>query len=426
LAPVPEPFQVVVKPGGARCNLNCHYCFYLEKESLFSPENNFCMPPAVLEMFIRQKIEFDPAAEVHFTWQGGEPTLLGIDFFRTAVTLQKKYANGKKIANSFQTNGILLDDDWCNFFRENNFLIGLSIDGPQELHNLYRRTKNDQGSFKLVMRGLELLKKHQVDFNTLTAVHKHNADSALEVYQFLKETGSGFMQFIPIVERIQPDTSAVTSDVSQLTQWSVGPKQYGTFLCSIFDEWVRKDVARQYVQLFDVALEAWVGMEASLCVFKETCGQAPALEHNGDLYSCDHFVYPENKLGNIMKTPLSELILSEKQSQFGSNKLEGLPQYCRECNVRFICNGACPKHRFIKTPDGEEGLNYLCEGYKKFFTHIAPYMRFMANELQNQRPPANVMRWAKEKDQGFPLFKVTANDPCPCGSGIKFKKCCAL
>ncbi len=428
----PPAFHIMAKPIGPLCNLDCTYCFYLEKENLYPRGNDFRMSDEVLESFVRQKIENHQVPKVSFAWQGGEPTLLGVDFFRKVVKLQNKYANGKEIENSFQTNGVLINDEWCSFFKENNFLIGLSIDGPEEIHNVYRLTKSGKGSFKKVMEGLKLLKKHQVDFNTLTCVQKDNAYKPLEVYNFLKEAGSGFMQFIPIVERVAFDASGndltlVLPDYpaeSQVTGWSVEPEQYGEFLIAIFDEWVKKDVGQQFVQIFDIALEAWFGMEPSLCVFRRTCGEAMAIEHNGDLYSCDHYVYPENKLGNLMESPLEALITSEKQIKFGKDKLDKLPKYCRECDVRFVCNGECPKHRFIKTPDGEEGLNYLCAGYKKFFRHIDPYMRFMANELHYQRPPANVMTWAKEKDKGFPSLKVGSNDPCPCGSGKKFKKCC--
>lgn len=389
------------------------------------------MSPEVLESFIRQKIEGHNVPQVNFAWQGGEPTLLGVDFFKQVVELQKKYANGKTIENGFQTNGVLLNDTWGEFLKVNNFLIGLSIDGPEEVHNKYRVNKGGKPTFKNVIRGMDFLKKHEVEFNTLTVIQRDNSNKPHEVYRFLKEVGSGFMQFIPIVERIadKPNPEALNlvsprSENAQVTEWSVEPEQYGNFLITLFDEWVRNDVAKFYIQIFDIALEAWLGMEPSLCVFRKTCGEALAIEHNGDLYSCDHYVYPENKLGNIIENPLESLILSEQQKQFGQDKLDKLPQYCRDCEVRFVCNGECPKHRFIKTPDGKDGLNYLCAGYKKFFKHIDPYMKFMANELRHQRPPANVIQWTKEKDLGFPSYKIGANDPCPCGSGKKFKKCC--
>ena len=427
-----RPFHIMAKPAGPLCNLQCRYCFYLEKENLFPGKTDFRMNDEVLESFIRQQIAAQPGSHTAFAWQGGEPALLGIDFYRKAAALQKKYVGSKIIENTFQTNGTLLNDEWCSFFKEHNFLVGLSIDGPEEFHNHYRITKGGRGSFSKVMEGLECLKKHGVDFNTLTVVQKHNSQKPLEVYHFLKEIGSGFMQFIPIVERtsvtktqdglhlVPPDSK----EEAKVTEWSVRPKQYGVFLSSIFNEWVRNDVGRYYVQIFDIALEAWYGMNPSLCIFRRTCGDAMALEHNGDLYSCDHYVYPENRLGNILKAKLISLAHSGQQEKFGQDKLNLLPEYCRSCSVRFVCNGECPKHRFSQTPDGKDGLNYLCEGYKHFFNHIDPYMKYMANELRHERPPANVMQRVKEKDKGFPSYKAGPNDPCPCGSGRKYKKCC--
>ena len=393
----------MAKPTGAICNLDCEYCFYLEKEKLYPSVKNWAMPDDVLEKYIQEYIQSQKVPEIIFAWQGGEPTLLGIDFFKKAVQLQEKYADGKKIENTFQTNGILLNDEWCSFFSENNFLIGLSIDGPREIHDKYRVHKGGQPSFDNVMSGLEYLKKHKVEFNTLTCVQKDNAYKPIEVYEFLKEIGSKFMQFIPIVERkslkdgnelkfVQP----LYKEAAVVTDWSVEPLQYGKFLMEIFNQWVRNDVGKYFVQIFDVSLGLWHGLGSSLCVFKETCGQALAMEHNGDVYSCDHFVYPENKLGNIMGESLNKIVDSDQQLQFRTAKKTKLPQFCVNCDVRFACNGECPKHRFIKTPDGEEGLNYLCEGYKYFFHGIEPYMRFMSNELTNKRPPANVMMWAKE------------------------------
>lgn len=363
---------------------------------------------------------------------GGEPTLLGVDYYRKVVELQQKHANGRKIENTFQTNGVLVDDEWCDFFKENNFLIGLSIDGPRELHDKYRVNKGGNDSFDQVLRGLENLKKHKVEFNTLTVVHDYNAKYPLEVYHFLKEIGSGFMQFIPIVERasvkeVGNGLTLVSPDYkgeANVTDWSVKPNDYGNFLITIFDEWVRNDVGEFFVQMFDLSLESWFNGQASLCVFRETCGDALALEHNGDLYSCDHYVYPENKLGNILNEQLEKLVNSEQQIKFGKDKKDTLPKYCLHCDVKFVCNGECPKHRFIKTPDGENGLNYLCSGYKNYFNHVDPYMKFMVGELKNKRAPANVMKWAKEKDKGFPSLKVKRNDPCPCGSGRKLKNCC--
>jgi serine-type anaerobic sulfatase-maturating enzyme len=425
-------FHVMAKPIGPICNLDCKYCFYLEKESLYPQVSKWAMREEVLDSYIRQYIEAHDAPEVSFAWQGGEPTLLGVEFFRRLVEIQKKYAGGKRIQNAFQTNGVLLNDEWAGLFKENSFLIGISIDGPRELHDAYRVDKGGQPTFDRVIRGIETLKRNGVEFNTLTTVHKGNADRPLEVYRFLKENGSGYMQFIPIVERI---AHQVTADGLQLVSpnfagtagvspWSVEARQFGRFLCAIFDEWVRNDVGRHYVQLFDVSLETWSGMEASLCVFRKQCGAALAIEHSGDLYSCDHFVYPQNRLGNIMESALSSLVESEQQQRFGEAKESTLPKYCRECDVRFACNGECPKHRFIETPDGEAGLNYLCAGYKMFFHHVDPYMRFMARELAAKRAPANVMRWIAAQEAQKAYARAGRNDPCPCGSGKKFKHCC--
>jgi len=425
-------FHVMAKPIGTICNLDCSYCFYLEKEKLYPDKSNFAMPFDVLESYIKQHIEGQKVNQVVFAWQGGEPTLLGVDYFRKVVELQMKYANGKQIENTLQTNGVLLNDEWCSFFYDNKFLIGLSIDGPADLHDKYRKDKGGKPSFDKIARGIDFLKKNKVEFNTLTVLNSDNSKYPLEVYNFLKKIGSGFLQFIPIVERIADKTAKgplelISPDFKQqahVTEWSVDSLQFGNFLSAVFDEWVRNDVGKYYVQIFDIALESWLEMEPSLCVFRKTCGSAMAIEHNGDLFSCDHYVYPDNKLGNIMNEPLLSLVNCEQQYKFGQDKQDTLPQYCLDCDVRFACNGECPKHRFIKTPDGEDGLNYLCAGYKNFFYHIAPYMRFMANELKLNRAPANVIEWAKEKDKGFPSLKVGANDLCPCGSGKKFKKCC--
>jgi len=393
-------FHIMTKPIGPICNLDCTYCFYLEKENLYPDTRHWAMAPGVLERYIQQYIAAQPMDEVHFAWQGGEPTLLGVDFFRTVVGLEQKYAGGKTIHNALQTNGTLLDDDWGQFLADHKFLVGISIDGPREIHDRYRVDKGSAPTFDRVMRGLNKLKEHNVEFNTLTVVNRHNSQYPLEVYRFLKEIGSGFIQLIPVVERqaaepgsdglvlIQPsfDRSA------EVTDWSVEPLEYGRFLAKIFDEWVKKDVGRTFVQLFDVALESWLGLDASLCVFRKTCGSALAMEHTGDLYSCDHFVYPEHKLGNLMETDLEQMTGSAQQEKFGRDKLDSLPRMCRQCDVRFACNGECPKHRFLKTPEGEAGLNYLCAGYKHFFHHIDPYMQFMAGELRAGRAPANIMR----------------------------------
>jgi uncharacterized protein len=405
LAEPGRPFHVLTKPIGPICNLDCKYCFYLEKEKLYPGERAWAMSDAVLESYVRQYIEGQEAAEIHFAWQGGEPTLLGIGFFERAIELQRKYAGGKSIFNALQTNGTLLDDSWCAFLAENRFLVGLSIDGPAELHDVYRVDKNGVATFDAVMRGLGFLKKHEVEFNTLTVVNRANAEKPLDVYRFLKEIGSGYLQFIPLVERAAPVELTVSgSGLAQppvvgapvvegppVTRWSVEATQYGLFLCAIFDQWVRRDVGNVFVQLFDVALGNWMGLGSPLCVFAETCGSAMAIEHNGDLYSCDHYVYPKYKLGNLMNKSLTEMATSPAQIKFGKDKSDGLPAYCRGCEVRFACHGECPKHRFIRTPDGEEGLNYLCAAYKKFFWHIDPYMRTMGELVREGKPAAGIM-----------------------------------
>jgi len=398
------PVHIVAKPHGAICNLDCTYCYYLEKEKLYPDDSrNYRMSDEVLEAYIRQYIESQDSAEIQFAWQGGEPTLLGIEFFEKVVSLQAKYAQGHIIENAFQTNGTLLDDHWGKFLAKNQFLVGISIDGPEELHDTYRVDKGGKPTLQRVLRGLDILKKYQIEFNTLTVVNRQNSQKPLEVYRFLKSIGSKYLQFIPVVEQIadEPDPSGLvlikpfSKQKSQVSDWSVDPLQYGVFLSTIFDEWVRNDVGKTFVQTFDVALESWAHVPQSLCVFAPTCGRALAIEHNGDLYSCDHFVYPDNKLGNIEKTPLKALIHSPQQTRFGGAKAKGLPTQCQQCEVRFACNGECPKHRFTTTAQGEYGLNYLCAGYKHFFTHIDPYMRFMALQLTQDRAPALVIEWAR-------------------------------
>ncbi len=433
-----SPFHVMTKPTGPICNLDCKYCFYLEKENLFPQPHKWAMSSDVLDSYIRQYIEAQPSHVVHFAWQGGEPTLLGVQFFREAVALQKKYSNGKTIQNALQTNGTLINDEWGQFLGEFGFLVGISIDGPRELHDYYRVDKGGAPTFDRVMRGIAKLKEHEVEFNTLTVVNRKNSTYPLEVYRFLKEVGSGFMQFIPIVERksAEPRSDGLVliqpsfAGQAQVTDWSVEPRAYGEFLARIFDEWVTRDVGHFCVQHFDVALENWLGLDASLCVFRSTCGSAMAMEHTGDLYSCDHFVYPENKLGNITEASLEQMVTSAQQVAFGQDKLRTLPRMCRECSVRFACHGECPKHRFMTTPDGEPGLNYLCAGYKYFFQHIAPYMRFIANELRAGRAPANIMNLlggnavTSQMSKASHTGKLLPNDPCACGSGRKTKKCC--
>lgn len=397
------PFHVLAKPIGPICNLDCTYCFYLEKQNLFPADENFRMSDEVLESFIRQYIGQQTSPEINFAWQGGEPTLLGVEFFRKVVALQQRYGGGRKITNGLQTNGTLLNDEWAQFLAEHKFLVGLSLDGPRALHDAYRVDKRQKPTFDLVMRGLKVLQKYAVEFNTLTVVNRKNAQHPLEVYRFLKEVGSGFIQFIPLVERKvdpvarqqgfelagppRPEISATPP----VTAWSVVPKDYGHFLVSIFDEWVRKDVGKTFVQLFDVALGNWMGLPGSLCVFSETCGQALALEHNGDLYACDHYVYPEFRLGNLLNQSLGERVASPQQRKFGQDKKDTLPRLCRACPVLFACHGECPKHRFARTPDNEPGLNYLCPAYKQFFTHIGPHMKHLSELLRQGRPALEIM-----------------------------------
>lgn len=424
--PVPVPaFHVMMKPRGAICNLDCKYCYFLAKEDLY-PGSGFRMSDELLEEYTRQYIEAQQVPEVTFAWQGGEPTLMGLEFFQKAVEFQKKFRKpDTRIYNSLQTNGTLLDADWCRFFHENDFLIGLSLDGPKALHDAYRVDKGGKPTFDAVMGAAEMMQVHKVEFNILTTVHAANAEHPVEVYRFMRDVvKTRFLQFIPIVER---DNDTGYQEGNEVTKRSVTGKQYGRFLIRIFDEWVRRDVGRMYVQIFDVSLAAWSGQSPGLCIFMETCGDALALEHNGDLYACDHYVEPDYLLGNITEIPMMEMVLSEQQRAFGQAKLDTLPQYCLSCDVRFICNGGCPKNRIITTPDGEPGLNYLCEGYKAFFHHIDGPMRFMANELRHRRAPANVVTYIRRQEAELrrqKAFKSAGrNDPCPCGSGLKYKRC---
>ena len=420
---IPKAFHIMAKPTGSDCNLRCGYCFFLKKESLY-PGSNFRMSAQVHEAYIRQLLEFHRAPLVTVAWQGGEPTLMGLDFFRRSVEFQKKLQKPKThIENTFQTNGILLNDEWCRFFRENNFLVGLSMDGPRELHDFYRKDRAGRGTFDRVVRAARLLQKHKVECNILCTVNSKNAGHPLEIYRFFRdELGFPYIQFIPIVER--RDESGF-QEGETVTDRSVQPGQFGRFLIEIFDEWVRRDVGKTFVLNFDGALAGWLGMAGTLCIFGPTCGLGMALEHNGDLYSCDHFVEPSHYLGNILKTPMIELVVSEQQRKFGRDKKDALPRYCRECTVLSICNGECPKNRFSKTPGGEPGLNYLCAGYKAFFKHADEHMRIMAELIRANRPASEVMAILARKDGDLKTRFASAgrNDLCPCGSGAKFKKC---
>lgn len=429
----PDAFNVMLKPIGPLCNLDCTYCYYLEKKYLFKKKTHFRLEDDLLEIFIKQYIEAHQVPVVNFVWQGGEPSMLGVEFFRKALAIQKKYAGDKQIENSFQTNGTLLTDEFCAFFKERNFLIGVSIDGPESLHDHYRRDKQGKATWRKVVQGIELLKKHAVEFNTLSVVNIKNAQHPLDVYHFLKGIGSRYMQFIPILEREAEDeilsrqklVHQAFSGEARVTDWSLKPGQFGAFMKAIFNDWVHQDVGHYFVQLFDVTLANWYGAPPGLCVFSGTCGNSAVMEHNGDVYSCDHFVYEDYFLGNILEKSLAEMMGSTEQTLFGQAKKASLTSYCKQCSFRFACQGDCPKHRFIKTPSGEKGLSYLCGDYYAFFSHVKPYMDFMVKELKAQRSPANVMEWTKQRDQQSPSLgkRCGRNDPCPCGSGMKMKHC---
>ena len=422
----PPGFHLLAKPTGAICNLDCAYCFFLSKEMLY-PGSRFRMADEVLEAYIRQLLEAHCTPEVTVNWQGGEPTLMGLDFFRRSVELARLHANGKQVQFTIQTNGTLLDDDWAAFLAEEGFLVGISVDGPPEVHDAFRVDKGGKGSFERVLRGLDALRARGVEFNTLTTLHSANAGRGVEVYRYLRdECGSRFHQYIPIIERVEEteswtswrDRPLYTQTGSTVSSRSITAEQYGRFLIEVFEEWVRRDVGEVFVQMFDVALANWAGEPPGLCIHSETCGLALALEHTGDLYCCDHFVEPEYRLGNILQTPMAELVASERQRQFGLDKRETLPNYCLECDVRFACHGGCPKDRFIETPDGEPGLNFLCAGYKEFFHHVDRPMRIMSALLARNRAPSEIVQLYAAEDSGR-----SRNDPCTCGSGRKWKHC---
>ena len=433
LAGAPPAFHLLAKPTGAVCNLDCSYCFFLSKEMLY-PGSRFRMADDLLETYLRQLIEAHARVpEVVIAWQGGEPTLMGLDFFRRSVELAAKYLQpGQRALHTIQTNATLLDEEWAAFFSEHGVLVGVSIDGPRELHDAYRVNKGGKGSFDQVMTGLGCLREAGVEWNALTTIHAANAGHGRDVYRFLRdECDARFVQLIPIIERVAEaeedgtvpwtswrDRPLYTQQGERVTGRSVTADQYGRFLIDVFEEWVRRDVGEVYVQMFDVALANWVGEPPSLCIHSETCGLALALEHTGDLYSCDHFVEPEYKLGNIRETHMLELVASQRQQQFGLDKRDMLPRYCRECDVRFACHGGCPKDRFIETPDGDAGLNYLCAGYKDFFHHIDASMRFMAEQLRRGSAPAEITALYRSEDA-----RRGRNDPCTCGSGRKWKQC---
>jgi uncharacterized protein len=399
-APFAKPMYVMLKPVGSACNLNCTYCYYLEKEHLYTTAQGQMMSEILLEKFTEEYLNSQTQPEVLFTWHGGEALLRPISFYKKALELQKKYGNGRQIDNVLQTNGTMLTDAWCEFFKENNFLIGISIDGPQDFHDEYRRNKGGLPTFVKVMKGINLLKKHGVEFNAMAVVNEYNADYPVEFYKFFKEIDIKYIQFAPIVERINVQGNGLKlthpgEKEAELAEFSVSPLQWGKFLCGLFDEWIKEDVGTFYIQMFDSTLANWVGEQPGVCTLAKHCGHAGVMEFNGDVYSCDHYVFPEYKLGNINTDSLSSMMYSEKQLKFGTDKRDKLPRQCMECEFLFACNGECPKNRFAFTKDGEPGLNYLCAGWKMFYSHVAPYMDFMKKELLNERPPANVMEWAK-------------------------------
>lgn len=464
LSPFARPIYVMLKPVGSVCNLACDYCYYLEKSKFYPEVKNHILSDELLEKFIREYLECQTIPEVLFTWHGGETLMRPISFYKKALELQRKYARGRRIDNCIQTNGTLLTDDWCRFFRENNFLVGVSIDGPQEFHDEYRRNRQGLPSFYKVMKGIELLKKHGVEYNAMAVVNDYNVDYPLEFYRFFKEIGCHYIQFAPIVERLgrhadgtrlaapgenaRPQSPAGTqrpgeklsdemppgempqneklpdekpapqspaavdgsgmartgqatpaAEAPALAPFSVDPVKWGRFLCALFDEWLKEDVGTYYIQLFDATLANWVGEQPGVCSMAPTCGHAGVMEFNGDVYACDHYVFPAYKLGNIRTHTLTEMMYSPRQLQFGADKRDKLPDQCKACDYLFACNGECPKNRFAYTADGQPGLNYLCAGYRHFFSHVAPYMDFMKKELLAQRPPANVMEWARGRAQ---------------------------
>ncbi len=404
VSPFVHPIYVMLKPAGARCNLACRYCYYLEKSALYGQAQRHAMTDELLEEFIKQYISMQSQREVLFTWHGGETMLRPLSFYRLAVSLQRKYADGHVIDNCIQTNGTLLDHEWCRFLHDNRWLVGLSIDGPQPLHDAFRKARQGKGTFYRVCKAVELLEQYGVEWNGMAVVNRLNAEYPHEFYRFFKEIGCRYIQFTPIVEPAAPALTPPsiyngnghvkkTEDnlETMVTRESVLPEQWGRFLCSVFDEWVCQDVGRVYVQLFDATLANWVGVEPGVCSMAEKCGYALAMEFNGDVYACDHFVYPQYRLGNIWEHPLNLLAYGEKQQAFRKLKADALPNRCRTCAYGFACHGECPKNRLIRTTDGEAGLNYLCEGYRHFFSHVAPYMDFMAHEWLTDGAPANVM-----------------------------------
>ena len=431
----PWAFHVLAKPTGAVCNLDCQYCFFLSKEMLY-PGSRFRMADELHEAYIRQLLEAHAKApEVMVAWQGGEPTMMGLDFFRRSVALERTYAKpGQRILNTIQTNGTLLDDEWGEFLKANDFLVGISIDGPRQMHDAYRVDKGGKPTFDRVMAGLDVLKRHAVDWNVLATIHAVNGDHGRKVYTFCRdELGATFLQFIPIIERATEETFAVAEtgwgdtvqgrplykqEGSLVTHRSVTPEQYGRFMIDVFEEWVRHDIGTVYVQMFDTALANWCGEPGGMCVHAKTCGQQLAIEHTGDLYSCDHFVEPDYLLGNIKDTPMLELVLSPQQQKFGQDKLDTLTQFCLDCDVRFACNGGCPKDRFATARSGETGQHFLCPSYQEFFHHVSRPMQMMVELLRACRPPSELMAIYASEDAAR-----DRNSLCSCGTGKKWKRC---
>jgi len=403
-----QGIHVVAKPIGPACNLNCEYCFYLEKKALFGSDEKYRMNDEVLRSFIASYIFSQPTPVVEFVWQGGEPTLLGIDFFRRVIELQGLFTQGKIINNALQTNGTLLTDEWCAFLREHNFMVGLSLDGPQDIHDRYRCDRTGKGSFDRVMRGLRLLQKHGVEYNVLASVARETASRPLDVYCFLRDSGVEFIQFAPVVERLPdarsrqhglllsgPASLDIVEMHTEVTPWTVIPEEYGDFLIAVYEEWVRRDVGKVFVMNFEWALNAWIGNPSPVCVHAQQCGGSLVMEHNGDVYACDHFVYPEYRLGNIRTDELSALVKKSRQDGFGVTKETALPLRCSECEVLAACRGGCPKHRFARTWDDQPGLHYLCPGYQKFLLHIRKYLRAMTQLLENGLPASYIMEAVK-------------------------------
>ena len=387
----------MLKPAGARCNLRCRYCYYLEKDHLYAGNDAHFMSERLLEKFIADYMQAQTTPEVLFTWHGGEALLRPIAFYERALQLQRRYARGRQVVNSIQTNGTLLTPEWCEFLRENGFLVGISIDGPRNVHDAYRRTSADGPSFDRVMQGLQLLKEHHVEWNALAVVNNLNVEKPREFYRFFKDIGCQYLQFAPIVERIVSRDDGLTlapgmQEGGRLTSHSITPSQWGRFLCELFDEWVVADVGSIFVQIFDATLANWVGVTPGICSLSAHCGHAAVMEHNGDVYSCDHFVFPEYRLGNLNEKTITEMVYSPQQQRFAQMKTAMLPRQCRECPFLFACHGECPKNRFMRDKYGNAGLNYLCEGYRQFFSHVTPHMNFMRRELQAGRPPANIMQ----------------------------------